>query len=165
MVIKKNLKPARHEKKADRDNVSDDDNDDDFINIEEDEAIDAETGETGESDEQSDDSEADSEAVDAVEEVIKEIPEASDESDGGWDDDTMFRMNAEFAQMCKAKKNVAGADTAHHQLMLFKLRVLSLLEIYLHENPGKCGIDISWCTETTCNMFRKHRLENIFSSI
>ncbi|KAL6269884.1 hypothetical protein ACE6H2_026795 [Prunus campanulata] len=137
MVIKKNLKPARHEKKADRDNISDDDNDDDFINIEEDEAIDAETGETGESDEQSDDSEADSEAVDAVEEVIKEIPEASDESDGGWDDDTMFRMNAEFAQMCKAKKNVAGADTAHHQLMLFKLRVLSLLEIYLHENPGK----------------------------
>ncbi|BBH09251.1 DNA polymerase V family [Prunus dulcis] len=122
MVIKKNLKPARHEKKADRDNISDDDNDDDFINIEEDEAIDAETGETGESDEQSDDSEADSEAVDAVEEVIKEIPEASDESDGGWDDDTMFRMNAEFAQMCKAKKNVAGADTAHHQLMLFKLR-------------------------------------------
>ncbi|VVA22870.1 PREDICTED: DNA polymerase [Prunus dulcis] len=52
----------------------------------------------------------------------------------------VFQMNADPAQICKAKKNVAGADTAHHQLMLFKLRVLSLLEIYLYENPGKCVV-------------------------
>ncbi|PQM32655.1 DNA polymerase V [Prunus yedoensis var. nudiflora] len=85
---------------ADRDNIIDDDNDDDFINIKEDEAIDAETGETGESDEQSDDYEA----VDAVEEVIKEIPEASDDSDGGWDDDTVFQMNADPARYAKRKR-------------------------------------------------------------
>ncbi|PQQ03041.1 DNA polymerase V [Prunus yedoensis var. nudiflora] len=82
------------------DNIIDDDNDDDFINIKEDEAIDAETGETGESDEQSDDYEA----VDAVEEVIKEIPEASDDSDGGWDDDTVFQMNADPARYAKRKR-------------------------------------------------------------
>lgn len=138
-VIRKNLKPARHQD-ADSEDI-DDDEDEDFLNIEEDEVIDrAETGETGESDEQTDDSEADSEAVDGVEEVGMEIPEASDESDGGMDDDAMFRMDTYLARIFKERKNLAGGDTAHQQLMLFKLRVLSLLEVYLHENPGKCVV-------------------------
>ena len=34
-------------------------------------------------------------------------------------------------------KSQAGGETTHSQLMFFKLHVLSLLEIYLHENPGK----------------------------
>ncbi|CAN6543886.1 unnamed protein product [Malus baccata var. baccata] len=137
-VIRKNLKPARHQD-ADSDDIFDDEEDDeDFLNIEEDEGIDkAETGETGDSDEQPDDSEADSEAADAVEAVGKENPESSDDSDGGMDDDAMFRMDTYLTQIFKERKNLAGGDTAHHQLMLFKLRVLSLLEIYLHENPGK----------------------------
>ncbi|XP_068320900.1 rDNA transcriptional regulator pol5-like [Pyrus communis] len=137
-VIRKNLKPARHQD-ADSDDIFDDEEDDeDFLKIEEDEGIDkAETGETGDSDEQPDDSEADSEAADAVEAVGKENPEASDDSDGGMDDDAMFRMDTYLTQIFKERKNLAGGDTAHHQLMLFKLRVLSLLEIYLHENPGK----------------------------
>ncbi|KAM1457051.1 hypothetical protein ACFX13_035136 [Malus domestica] len=137
-VIRKNLKPARHQD-ADSDDIFDNEEDDeDFLNIEEDEGIDkAETGETGDSDEQPDDSEADSEAADAVEAVGKENPEASDDSDGGMDDDAMFRMDTYLTQIFKERKNLAGGDTAHHQLMLFKLRVLSLLEIYLHENPGK----------------------------
>ncbi|KAM1233098.1 hypothetical protein EV1_002755 [Malus domestica] len=137
-VIRKNLKPARHQD-ADSDDIFDDEEDDEeFLNIEEDEGIDkAETGETGDSDEQPDDSEADSEAVDAFEAVGKESPEASDDSDGGMDDDAMFRMDTYLTQIFKERKNLAGGDTAHHQLMLFKLRVLSLLEIYLHENPGK----------------------------
>ncbi|CAN6686179.1 unnamed protein product [Malus baccata var. baccata] len=137
-VIRKNLKPARHQD-ADSDDIFDDEEDDeDFLNIEEDEGIDkAETGETGDSDEQPDDSEVDSEAADAVEAVGKENPEASDDSDGGMDDDAMFRMDTYLNQIFKERKNLAGGDTAHHQLMLFKLRVLSLLEIYLHENPGK----------------------------
>ncbi|KAI5327475.1 hypothetical protein L3X38_026871 [Prunus dulcis] len=66
MVIKKNLKHARHKR---------------LIGT----TLLTTTGETDESDEQSDDSEA----IDAVEEVIKEIPEASDDSDGGWDDDSV----------------------------------------------------------------------------
>ncbi|KAM5548469.1 rDNA transcriptional regulator pol5 [Rosa sericea] len=139
-VIRKNLKPARHQD-ADSEDI-DDDEDEDFLNIEEDEVIDrAETGETGDSDEQTDeseaDSEADSEAVDGVGEVAMEIPDASDESDGGMDDDAMFRMDTYLARIFKERKNLAGGDTAHQQLMLFKLRVLSLLEIYLHENPDK----------------------------
>lgn len=131
-VIKRNL--ARHQ-------VSDSENDDDvdeddegFLEIEEDEVIDeAETGETVESDDQTDDSEV----VGGIEEVGKESAEVSDDSDGGWDDDAMFRADALLAQFCKEKMKQAGSETAQYQLEQFKLRVLSLLEIYLHENPGK----------------------------
>ena len=42
------------------------------------------------------------------------------------------------------KKNQAGGETAHSQLVLFKLRILSLLEIFLHENPGKYTLLISF---------------------
>ncbi|KAM1457050.1 hypothetical protein ACFX13_035136 [Malus domestica] len=108
-VIRKNLKPARHQD-ADSDDIFDNEEDDeDFLNIEEDEGIDkAETGETGDSDEQPDDSEADSEAADAVEAVGKENPEASDDSDGGMDDDAMFRMDTYLTQIFKERKNLAG---------------------------------------------------------
>lgn len=133
-VIKRNLKPARHQVSESENDDNMDEDDEDFLKIEEDEVIDkAETGETGESDEQTDDSEA----IGGVEEVGKESSDASDESDGGMDDDAMFRMDTYLAQIFKERKNQAGSETAQYQLMLFKLRVLSLLEIYLHENPGK----------------------------
>ena len=125
-VIKKNLKPARHPDAASAD---DDDEDDDFINIEEE----IDQAETGESDGQTDDSES----VVEVEETDHGHSEASDDSDSGMDDDAMFRIDTYLAQMFKEKKNQAGGETAHSQLVLFKLRILSLLEIFLHENPGK----------------------------
>ncbi|XP_022763604.1 uncharacterized protein LOC111309052 isoform X2 [Durio zibethinus] len=129
-IIKRDLKPARHQEAG----SEDDDDDDDLLGIEEDEVIDeAETGETGESDEQSEDSEA----VVGGEEADKELPEDSDDSDGGMDDDAMFRMDTYLARIFKEKKNQAGGETAQSQLVLFKLRVLSLVEIYLHENRGK----------------------------
>lgn len=130
-VIKKSLKPARHPGAESEDD--DDDDDDDFFDIEDEEIDQAETGETAESDEQTDDSEA----VVEVEETGNEHPEDSDDSDGGMDDDAMFRMDTYLAQIFKEKKNQAGGETAHSQLVLFKLRILSLLEIFLHENPGK----------------------------
>ncbi|KAL2511984.1 DNA polymerase V family [Abeliophyllum distichum] len=131
-VIKKDLKPARHQ---DTDSEDEGDADDDLLAIEEAEESDvAETGETGESDEQTDDSEA----VVGFETVNTELPEASDDdSDEGMDDDAMFRMDTYLARIFRERKNQAGGETAHSQLVLFKLRVLSLLEIYLHENPGK----------------------------
>lgn len=129
-VIKKSLKPARHPGAESEDDYDDED---DFINIEDEEIDQAETGETAESDEHTDDSEA----VVEVEETGNEHPEASDDSDGGMDDDAMFRMDTYLAQIFKEKKNQAGGETAHSQLVLFKLRILSLLEIFLHENPGK----------------------------
>ncbi|CAI8591334.1 unnamed protein product [Vicia faba] len=130
-VIKKNLKPARHPDAASAD--EDDDEDDDLFNIEDEEIDQVETGETGESDGLSDDSES----VVEAEETGQEHPEASDDSDSGMDDDAMFRMDTYLAQIFKEKKNQAGNETAQSQLLLFKLRILSLLEIFLHENPGK----------------------------
>lgn len=131
-VIKKDLKPARRQE---TDSEDDDDTDDeDLLGIEEAEDSDeAETGETGEGDEQSEDSEG----TVGVEDAGKELPEDSDDSDGGMDDEAMFRMDSYLAQIFKEKRNQAGGETAHSQLVLFKLRVLSLLEIYLHENQGK----------------------------
>ncbi|XP_028782169.1 rDNA transcriptional regulator pol5 [Neltuma alba] len=129
-VIRKSLKPARH---PGGENEDDDDEDDDFINIEDEEIDQDEMGETAESDGQTDDSEA----IVEVEETGDEHPEASDDSDDGMDDDAMFRMDTYLAQIFKEKKNQAGGETAHSQLVLFKLRILSLLEIFLHENPDK----------------------------
>ncbi|KAK4254145.1 hypothetical protein QN277_009565 [Acacia crassicarpa] len=128
-VIRKSLKPARH---PGGENEEDDDNDD-FINIEDEEIDLEEMGETAESDGQTDDSEA----VVEVEETGDDQPEASDDSDDGMDDDAMFRMDTYLAQIFKERKNQAGGETAHSQLVLFKLRILSLLEIFLHENPDK----------------------------
>ncbi|PON32578.1 DNA polymerase V [Parasponia andersonii] len=138
-VIKKTLKSARHQVAESDDDDDDEEDDEDFLKIEEeeDEVIDnAETGETGESEEHTDDSEA----VGGLEEVDKEVSAASDDSDGGMDDDAMFRMDTYLAQIFKERKAQAGSETAQYQLMLFKLRVLSLLEIYLHENPGKSQV-------------------------
>ncbi|GJX48621.1 Myb-binding protein 1A-like protein [Tanacetum coccineum] len=131
-VIKKDLKPARRQE-TDSEDDDDDTDDDDLLDIEEAEDSDeAETGDnTGDGDEQSEDSEGT---------VVKESREenSDDDSDGGMDDEAMFRMDSYLAQIFKEKRNQAGGgDTADSQLVLFKLRVLSLLEIYLHENQGK----------------------------
>ncbi|KDP35949.1 hypothetical protein JCGZ_09921 [Jatropha curcas] len=103
-VIKKDLKPARHQE------ADSEDDDEDFLGIEEDEEIDeAETGETGEVEEQTDDSEAIVEAEE-TEEAVKDSAENSDDSDGGMDDDAMFRMDTYLAQIFKEKKNQAGGN-------------------------------------------------------
>lgn len=128
-VIKKDIKPARHRNAESEDDDDEDDEDEDFLGIEEDEEVnEAETGETAETD--------DSETVVGDLESGREIPEDSEESDGGMDDDAMFRMDTYLAQIFKERKSHSGGETAHSQLVLFKLRVLSLLEMYLHENAG-----------------------------
>lgn len=134
-IIKKDLKPSRH---RDEDNEDNDEDDDDLLGIEEDEDVDeAETGETAESDEQTDDSEAVVGAEEAGKEPDADEDEDSDDSDGGMDDEAMFRMDTYLAQIFKDKKHQVGSETAQSQLIIFKLRILSLLEIYLHENRGK----------------------------
>jgi DNA polymerase phi len=138
-VIKKNLKPARHPDAASADE-DDDDEDDDLFNIEDEEIDQAETGETGDSDEQTDDSESIVEA----EETGEDHHADSDDSDSGMDDDAMFRMDTYLAQIFKEKKNQAGSETAHSQLLLFKFRILSLLEIFLRENAGKYTLIVSF---------------------
>lgn len=131
-VIKKDIKPPRHQA-SDSEDIDDDD-DEDLLGIEEGEETDeAEEIENGDSEEEVDDSEV----VTGSEATGVEIPEGSDDSDGGMDDDAMFRMDSRLARMFRDRKNQAGGETAHAQLVFFKLRVLSLLEIFLHENPGR----------------------------
>ncbi|CDY58264.1 BnaAnng15090D [Brassica napus] len=139
-VIKKDLKPARHQDDQDSEDL-DDDEDLLAIEDEEEEEENEEMGETGESDDPTDDSETVTGVARMA--VDREAPENSDDSDDseeeeddGMDDDAMFRMDTYLAQIFKEKRNQAGGETAQSQLVLFKLRVLSLLEIYLHENPG-----------------------------
>ena len=92
-IIKKDLKPARHQEAG-----SEDDDDDDLLGIEEDEDIDeAETGEIVESDEQSEDSEA----IVGGEGADKVLPE---DSDGGMDDDAMFGMDTILPRSLKRKR-------------------------------------------------------------
>lgn len=131
-VVKRDLKPARHQPTQQSD--EDDDDDEDFLGIEEEEEEieEADAVDTGDSDGHADGSE-----------VLPEIEAtggdllASDDSDGGMDDNAMFRMDSYLARIFKERKNSTGSETAHSQLVLFKLRVLSLIEIYLHRNPGK----------------------------
>ncbi|KAL3814359.1 hypothetical protein ACJIZ3_015627 [Penstemon smallii] len=133
-VIKKGLKPARHQDSDSEDG----DSDDDILGVEEaDESDEAETGETVDSDEQTDDSEA---LVVVGAKTTENTEVSDDDSDGGLDDDAMFRIDQQLAKMVRERNNKAGVETTHSQLVLFKLRILSLLEIYLHENPGKAPV-------------------------
>ncbi|CAN1827436.1 Myb-binding protein 1A [Linum perenne] len=124
-IIKRDLKPARH-READSEN--DDDDDDVLLDIEEDEDDEIDEAQTGESEDQTDDSEA---VVEAGGDDKESSDDSDDESDEGMDDEAMFRMDTYLAQIFKEKKNQTGSETAQSQLVLFKLRVLSLLEIYL----------------------------------
>ncbi|RZC61830.1 hypothetical protein C5167_023587 [Papaver somniferum] len=138
-VIRKDLKPARHQA-ADADDEDEDDEEEDFLNIEEEEddgEDEDEVEETVDSDDSADDSEV---AARIKAAASKELADNSDDSDSGMDDDAMFRMDSYLVKIFKEKKNqLDGGETAKSQLVSFKLRVLSLLEIYLHENPGKCN--------------------------
>ncbi|KAK4378537.1 hypothetical protein RND71_000399 [Anisodus tanguticus] len=122
-VMKKDLKPARHQETD-----SENEDDDDVLDIEEaEESDEAEMDETAESDGHADDSET----VVGDEGVSSELPKASDDdSDEGMDDDAMFGMDTALAKYLKERKNQAGSETAHSQLVLFKLRKPQVLKIF-----------------------------------
>ncbi|XP_006646852.2 uncharacterized protein LOC102702348 [Oryza brachyantha] len=149
-VVKIDLKGSRHQ------SGSDDDEDDACVDIEDDDETvveDAESGDTdsaaGGLDEEMGDDSADEvdESQDDLNETVD--PEAkdgdgakatkdgddSDDSDG-MDDDAMFRIDPYIARIFK-ERNLPGSETKQSQLMRFKLRVLTLLEIYLQRNTGK----------------------------
>ncbi|MQL80121.1 hypothetical protein Taro_012548 [Colocasia esculenta] len=133
-VVKKDLKPPRHQV-ADTD---DEDDEEDLFGIEDMEEInEPEAVESEDSDDHVDNSEAVFVVESHKDGNEKEEPLASDAYDSDMDDDAMFLMDSYIAQLLKDRKNSSGNDTAQSQLMLFKLRVLSLLEIYLQRNPGK----------------------------
>lgn len=135
-VIKKDLKPARR-KDADSEDGSGDDDDDDLLDIEEaEESDEADTVQAGETSAVTDVDSEDAVRHDASDKDSSDASDEDGDSDDDMDDEAMFRMDSYLAKIFQERKNQAGGDTAHAQLVLFKLRVLSLLEIYLHENPG-----------------------------
>ncbi|VAI54877.1 unnamed protein product [Triticum turgidum subsp. durum] len=148
-VVKIDLKGSR------RQTDSDDDEDEARVDIEDDDEMeDADVGNvddaTDEMDEEMEDDSADEvdEDQDDLEETVDNKAkdgddaeatkggEDSDDSDG-MDDDAMFRIDPYIARIFKERNNLPGSETQQSQLMRFKLRVLTLLEIYLQRNPGK----------------------------
>ncbi|KAJ8465662.1 hypothetical protein OPV22_028214 [Ensete ventricosum] len=156
-VIKKDLKGPRHPTASSYGDDEEEEDDDDFLGIEEaEEADEVGTDDTVDSDghadgadellrpEETNDKVAKKDVdlmgtdkIEAIDEVTKnEELSASDDSDDDMDDDAMFRMDSYIARIFKERK-ISGSDSAQSQLIPFKLRVLSLLEIYLQKNPGK----------------------------
>nr|CAD1824327.1 unnamed protein product [Ananas comosus var. bracteatus] len=149
-IVRKDLKPRRS--KAAGSDTDEDDEDDDFIDMED--ANESDFG--GSDDDHADESERKSGADDMDEEVNKndEVdsekiePEVRTENDGdidgsddsdAMDDDAMFNIEPHLGRLFKERK-ISGNESFYSQLMPFKLRVLTLLEIYLHKNPGKTQV-------------------------
>ncbi|KAJ4757383.1 DNA polymerase V [Rhynchospora pubera] len=139
-IVKKELNP-RHLAPAEED--SGDEDEDDFLEIEEDDEV-AGDGGAGLSDESEGIAEPGS-VVDADDEDREDgmdVDSATNEDDenedsDGMDDDAMFRMDAYLAAMFNEKRTSGNDSAAQSQFLSFKFRVLSLLEIYLQKNSGK----------------------------
>lgn len=144
-VVKIDLKGRRQ--------TDSDDEDDDLVDIEDDDETVMEDEEVGEIDdvpdgldENTEDDSTDDGDVDqddfnkAVPNKTKggdkaEAAKYGDDSDG-MDDDAMFRIDPYIARIFKERSNLPGSETKQSQLMRFKFRVLTLLDIYLQRNPG-----------------------------
>lgn len=152
-IVRKDLKPRRS--KAAGSDTDEDDEDDDFIDMED--ANESDFG--GSDDDHADESERKSGADDMDEEVNKndEVdsekiePEVRTENDGdidgsddsdAMDDDAMFNIEPHLGRLFKERK-ISGNESFYSQLMPFKLRVLTLLEIYLHKNPGSFEMSLT----------------------
>ena len=133
-IVKKDLKPPRRQvAEADNDDDDDSEDDEDVISIEDaEEAIGTKSLGSGD-DDGSDDGVVD----DATTNEMADASLATDAYESDMDDDAMFLMDSYIAQLLKERKESSSSSTTQSQLSLFKLRVLSLLEIFLHRNPGQ----------------------------
>jgi len=141
-VVKIDLKGRRQ--------TDSDDEDDGRVDIEDDDETVMEDEEVGEIDDVTDGEDDSSDEGDVDQDdfnkaILNEIKggdkaeatkdgDDSDDSDG-MDDDAMFRIDPYIARIFK-ERNLSGSETKQSQLMRFKLRVLTLLDIYLQRNPG-----------------------------
>ncbi|XP_051195277.1 uncharacterized protein [Lolium perenne] len=150
-VVKIDMKGSR------RQTDSDDDEDDPRVGIEDDDDDEMEDADVGNVDDATDelDEEMDDDSADEVDQdqdgSEKTVDNKAEDGDGteaakggedsddsdGMDDDAMFRIDPYIARIFKERNNLPGSETQQSQLMRFKLRVLTLLEIYLQRNPGK----------------------------
>ena len=137
-VVKINLKGRQ---------TDSDDEDSGRVDIEDDDETVMEDAEVGEIDDVADDLDEDMEddstdEGDADQDDLKDGEKAEANKDGddsddsdGMDDVAMFRIDPYIARIFK-ERNLPGSETKQSQLMRFKLRVLTLLDIYLQRNPG-----------------------------
>ncbi|KAK3152099.1 hypothetical protein QOZ80_2BG0154250 [Eleusine coracana subsp. coracana] len=138
-VVKIDLKGSHHQ------TDSDDDEDDAPVGIEDDDDTvmeDAEIGEVDDVDDVEDNEEDDSSDEDEsnLKQTANDAKDGNDSDDSdGMDDDAMFRIDPYIARIFK-ERNLPGSETKQSQLMRFKLRVLTLLEIYLQRNSGNSQV-------------------------
>jgi DNA polymerase phi len=156
-ILKKGSKSGRH-KSMIEDGEDDTDDDDDILEDDEDGELEGDgeksvqpkqDGETEDDDEDDDEDEdvemgdGDGEARTLTEQMrfkrsaedMDEEAEGSDSDVSDMDDEAMFRADVLLANVLKQKK-LASKGNAQLELMNFKLRVLSLLEIFLHKHPS-----------------------------
>lgn len=161
-VVRKDLKPLRHHTYSSDDDDGDEDDDDDFLGIEDldeskIEAVEADadgpaddsvgrlgSGISGKEVMKNEEVDsggmlgADTSSDDEVDQNLKDHL-ANADSDDDMDDDAMLRQDAGIAEILKQRLS-SGKDNTLSQLLIFKSRVLSLLEIFLQKHPGKSQV-------------------------
>ncbi|XP_074286005.1 uncharacterized protein LOC141611379 [Silene latifolia] len=148
-VVKKDLKPPRRiniakvkeneeneEEVEEEEEDEDDDDDDDLLALEEAE----ESNEAGDNSGATAHADASDEEVSDADEDDDNDDDSDNDDDDDMDDEAMFRFDALVSKIFQERKNKTGGNSAHAQLLVFKFRVLSLVEIYLHENPGSTRV-------------------------
>ncbi|CAK9270133.1 unnamed protein product [Sphagnum jensenii] len=135
-IIKKGTKSVRHKPVVELDEEGSEE-DDDMLGLHDDEGSEEEAGSEDDNDDE----------VEEVEEIMGHGGEHANDSmeDGGsdsemsdMDDEAMFRIDVHLARMLKQRKAAVdgGSKDVQTQLLHFKFRVLSLLELFLQKHPG-----------------------------
>ncbi|CAM6028277.1 unnamed protein product [Sphagnum balticum] len=135
-IIKKGTKSVRHKPVVKLDEEGSEE-DDDMLGLHDDEASEEEAGSEDDDDDE----------VEEVEEITGDGDEYANDSmeEGGsdsemsdMDDEAMFRIDVHLARMLKQRKAAVdgGSKDVQTQLLHFKFRVLSLLELFLQKHPG-----------------------------
>ncbi|CAK9221215.1 unnamed protein product [Sphagnum troendelagicum] len=135
-IIKKGTKSVRHKPVVELDEEGSEE-DDDMLGLHDDEGSEEEAGSEDDNDDE----------VEEVEEIMGHGGEHANDSmeDGGsdsemsdMDDEAMFRIDVHLARMLKQRKAAVdgGRKDVQTQLLHFKFRVLSLLELFLQKHPG-----------------------------
>ncbi|CAM6049668.1 unnamed protein product [Sphagnum compactum] len=135
-IIKKGTKSVRHKPVVELDEEGSEEGDD-MLGLHDDEVSEEEAG-------SEDDDDNEVEEVEVItghgEEHVNDSMEdgGSDSEMSDMDDEAMFRIDVHLARMLKQRKAAVdgGSKDVQTQLLHFKFRVLSLLELFLQKHPG-----------------------------
>ncbi|KAL2622927.1 hypothetical protein R1flu_003132 [Riccia fluitans] len=149
-VVKSNSRAGRHKPLVEVDEGNDDE---EIVDVEDsDEEMDDNVDGNDDEDDESDDSDHEHEDTEilpkresfnvGVRKLDSGEVEESDSEPSDLDDEAMFKFDKHLAQILKHRKHGTGSGgsddpkDAQNQLQQFKLRVLSLLEYFVHKHPG-----------------------------